>query len=104
MNPTPKNSTEGYTESWKRERDRQMKFYQETPYYGTEYAKKLYDSIKKAVPSLIQAAVCGVSVSLTVYKQDEDKAAMLLAQAFKKEVKRKECPYTKYMTLYLFNT
>lgn len=103
MKPTPKNSTAGYAESWKRERDRQMKFYQDTPYYGSDFAQKLYSTMKQVIPNLIQAAVCGVSISVTTYKQDADKAAHLLAASFKKQIKRKECPYTKYITLHFMN-
>lgn len=102
-NIVPKNATAGYTESWKRERDRQMKFYQTTPFYGSEHAEKLYKIMKAAIPSLIQASVCGMCVTLTVYKKDEDNAAYLLATAFKKIVNRKDCPYTEYVTISLLN-
>lgn len=98
--PIPKNSTEGYTEAWKRERERQMKYYQDCPYVGP-LGKRMYDAVKSQIPSLIHASVCGILVSLVVYKQDTDKARHYLAQAFKVPVKQMECPYTEYVTLYL---
>jgi hypothetical protein len=103
MQPIPKNKTEGYTESWKRERDRQTKFYQDTPYYGSNLAKKMYELIKQTIPSLIQVSHCGAIVQLTTYKQDADKARSILSTMFNSIVKQKTCPYTEYITTYIIN-
>lgn len=100
---TPKNKTAGYTYQWKQERGRLMNYYNAAPYVGSEFGKRLYDTMKKVIPSIIQASVCGIIVSITVYKQDVDKGRHLLSAAFKKPIKETTCPYTEYVTLSLLN-
>lgn len=98
-----KNTTHNHTYQFKNERERLVKFYNSTPFYGNPLSEKFYTSIKKAIPSLIQASICGANVSLVTYQKDADKAAHLLSEAFKKPVKRIECTYTKFVTVYLIN-
>jgi len=100
---SPKNSTDGFTYQFKNERERLTKFYNSTPFYGNKLAETLYTTVRKVLPSLIQASVCGISVSLVTYKQDADKAAELLSAAFKKPVKRLECHYTGFITCHILN-
>ena len=103
MKAIPKNSTQGYTEVYKKERDRQIKFYQDQPYYGGETGKKLYELAKKIIPSLIQASHCGPIIQLTTYKQDVFKARQILSKMFDTPVKEKICPYTEYVTTFIIN-
>jgi hypothetical protein len=103
MLPTPKNSTKGYTENWKCERERLIKFYQQQPYYGSSLAEPLYTKAKQIIPALIQASHCGPIVQLTTYKQDADKAVSILSSMFKTKIKQTTCPYTDYVTTFVIN-
>jgi len=103
MKATPKNSIKDYTNSYKRERYRQIKFYQDNPSYGGETSKRLYELVKQVIPSLIQASHCGPIIQLTTYKKDSFKARSILANMFKTEVKEKVCPYTQYITTFVIN-
>jgi hypothetical protein len=103
MLPVPKNTTKGYTESWKRERERLMKYYQQQPYYGSSFAEPLYTKAKQVIPALIQASHCGPIVQLTTYKQDADKARSILYSMFKTTIKQTTCPYTDYVTTFVIN-
>lgn len=95
---TPKNQTTNKTESWIRERQRLTDFYNKTPFFGEPAAKQLYETLKKAIPSIIQVSKCGVFISVTTYKQDGDRAAYLLNTAFKTKVKQTTCPFTDFVT------
>jgi len=100
---TAKNSTDGYTYQFKNERDRLTAFYNSTPFYGNKLSETLYNKVKIAIPSLIQASICGCNISLVTYKQDADKAAHLLSESFKQPVKIIDCHYTGFVTTYLIN-
>ena len=100
---TPKNQTENKTYQWFNERQRLTNFYNSTPFYGGAFSETFYNTMKLAIPSIIQAAICGVSISVVVYKRDEDKAAYCLSASFKKKINRSECPYTGFITLSFMN-
>lgn len=103
MKAIPKNTTENHTDSWKRERDRQIKFYNEQPFYGSKVAEKMYESVKKIIPSVLQVSHCGPIVSIVTYKQDADKAVNILHKMFNGSPKQNTCPYTDFVTTFVIN-
>lgn len=98
-----KNSTSGYTESWKRERQRKLDYYKAVPFYGSQHAEVLYNMLKKVIPNIIQASVCGVVINVVTYKGDADKALHLLSGAFKKAPRQQTCQYTGLVDTTIIN-
>lgn len=94
-----KNKTEGYTESWKRERDRLLNFYKTTPFYGGPIGEKFYKIVKAKV-NIVQASVCGSVVQVTCYKQDVANVRHIMATAFNVYPKEMECHYTGLVTVH----
>lgn len=98
-----KNTTENKTAHWIAERAKQVEYYNSCPSVGGELGVQMYETMKKAIPSIIQASACGVVISVVTYKQDADKAAYLLGQSFKKPIRQTVCPYTDFVTTFLIN-
>lgn len=95
-----KNSIKDKTYSFKIMRERELDFIKNTPFYGTDDAKKLYDSIKRKY-DILQVGVCGEIVSIVSYKKDADNMMFFLTNMFKNRiVKQKTCHLTELITTY----
>ena len=91
-----------HTQAWLKRRDEIVKFSNDTPFFGSSLSEKIYTSVKKAIPSVIQVSACGRCISFVTYKQDEIKARQIISAAFKGQIKTIECPYTGWVTTYVW--
>jgi hypothetical protein len=98
MTHKPSNQVGNHNENWKRERQREMEFYNSQPFFGGPTGEKFYNLVKQAIPSVVQASACGGVVGIVVYKKDADAAASILAKMFNVSVKRSESIYTGLIT------
>ena len=95
-----KNTIANHTESFKRMRQQQIDFINNTPFYGAEIAEKLYKKLKSHY-NILQVGVCGVIVSIVSYKEDSDNMRTILAEMFpERRILQKTSELTELVTTY----
>jgi len=95
-----KNSIANHSEAFIRERQRELDFIKNTPYYGSPMSEKLYNTLKNKY-NILQVGVCGKIVSVVHYKQDSDTMLHILSKMFEdRRVLQKTSKLTELVTTY----